>query len=354
MIMGSRAINRDLKALFKQNVFETELPDEDNIFVIDLIIKCGGNWEGMTHKFRTKIPSNYPFSYPTITCLESEKTLHPNIQPSDGSVCLGILSSEQWKAMFSLTDVCAALSSMFLSPNWEHSLNQEAFQLFHDNKIEFDRRLKAIRDTPFAGEGVKTETEGANDAVSEGLTAETTEAKTESGDEDASPKVGNQAGSKKQLKDADTSNDISSKAKNGTAATLCVPGVDRIDINDDITKSTSSSSSSHDQKVKSTVTFHAVTKMCGECSPTKRTSVSLVKNKEDNSEIKNDELCTISETVAMVRIKYCNCCNYDISRCTMCCYRAANTTVLEKSKQHIERIRIHYYMSDNTDLLVQH
>ena len=143
-VMGTRAVTRDLKILFKQKKFEVELPNEDNIFEVDLIIKCLGNWEGIVHRFRAKIPSNYPFTFPVINCLESEKSFHPNIQPSDGSVCLGILTSEEWKAMYTLTDVCTALSNMFLIPNWEHFLNQEVFELFHDNKNAFDDRLRSL------------------------------------------------------------------------------------------------------------------------------------------------------------------------------------------------------------------
>lgn len=144
IIVGTRAINRDVKLLLKQKLFEIDFPSEDNIFEIDLVIKCGGDWEGIVHKFRAKVPTNYPFSYPIITCLESEKAFHPNIQTSDGSICLGILTSEEWKAMYTLTDICNAISSMFFVPNWDHSLNQEAFELFHDNKEEYYRRLRAL------------------------------------------------------------------------------------------------------------------------------------------------------------------------------------------------------------------
>ena len=310
--MGSRAINRDLKALFKQNIFETELPDEDNIFVIDLIIKCGGNWEGITQKFRTKIPLNYPFSYPSVTCLESEKTLHPNIQPSDGSVCLGILSSEQWKAMFSLTDVCSALSSMFTNPNWEHSLNQEAFQLFHDNKIEFDRRLRAIRNISTSDKEVKTEAAVPNDATSEVLSVDTVEAKTSTNEND-SPKGGGKIVSKKQKK-AGTTSEIPSDPKKGSAATICASGVNGIDINGDVIKNTSSSSNG-DLKATGTST-PAKDKLCGECSPSSRKALSKMKDNED-SESKNDEQCSITETVAMVRTSYYECHHTLINTCNL-------------------------------------
>ena len=171
VVMGTRAVTRDLKILFKQKRFEIELPNEDNIFVVDFIIKCLGNWEGIVHRFRATIPSNYPFTFPLINCLESEKSFHPNIQTSDGSVCLGILTSEEWKAMYSLSDVCAALSDMFLSPNWEHSLNQEVFQLFHDDKKGFHDRIRSLGGSIATSETLSTPStsENAEDLVQEGM-----------------------------------------------------------------------------------------------------------------------------------------------------------------------------------------
>ena len=144
MIKGARAVNRDLKALRKQNIFEFEFPDDDDIFVIDFTINCGGLWEGINHTFRANISQNYPFTHPVVTCLDYSNTYHPNIQPSDGSICLGLLTSDGWKAMCTLTDLCIALSGMFFTPNWEHSLNQDVFTSYHDNKNEFYRRLKSL------------------------------------------------------------------------------------------------------------------------------------------------------------------------------------------------------------------
>jgi ubiquitin-protein ligase len=159
IIVGTKAVNRDVKQLLKQQLFAIDFPFEDNIFEIDLTIKCEGDWEGIEHTFRAKIPPNYPFSFPTIICLESEAAFHPNIQPSDGSICLGILTAEEWKAMYTLTDICGAISGMFRVPNWDHALNQEAFELFHDKKDQFYRRLKALGATNPLVETAGTETE---------------------------------------------------------------------------------------------------------------------------------------------------------------------------------------------------
>ena len=144
IINGAKAINQHLKILTKQNQYEFEFPVEDNIFIIDFIIKCEGLWKGINHKFRLNVPLNYPFTFPAIQCLESERSYHPNIQKSDGSICLNILSTEGWKAMYTLTDICIALSGMFLTPNWEHSLNQDVFTSYHDNRPDFFHKLKLL------------------------------------------------------------------------------------------------------------------------------------------------------------------------------------------------------------------
>jgi ubiquitin-protein ligase len=50
--------------------------------------------------YRAQIPVNYPFSHPVITCLNAEKSFHPNIQPTDGSICMGLLTSEGYYLYF--------------------------------------------------------------------------------------------------------------------------------------------------------------------------------------------------------------------------------------------------------------
>lgn len=220
IIVGTKAVNRDVKQLLKQNLFQIDFPSEDNIFEIDLIIKCEGDWEGMGHTFRAKIPPNYPFSFPTIMCLESEKAFHPNIQPSDGSICLGILTSEEWRAMYTLTDICTAISSMFRVPNWDHALNQEAFELFHDKKDQFYRRLKTLGATNALIENVV-----AGDKCG---TADVVEKDEESGDGNASGSSEVTSGSKKSSKKK--SNKKNRLASKSAPLSQCIEGVKGVHI----------------------------------------------------------------------------------------------------------------------------
>ena len=120
------------------------------------------------------------------------------------------------------------------------------------------------------------------------------------------------------MKKAGTTNEIPSDSKKGSAATLCASGVTGIDINGDVIKDTSSSSSTVDQKVTGTSTTPArEDKVCGKCSPPTQRALSKVKENED-IESRNNEQCAITETVAMVRISYYDCHYTHISRCNLC------------------------------------
>jgi ubiquitin-protein ligase len=274
IIVGTKAVNRDVKQLLKQQLFELDFPSEDNIFEIDLTIKCEGDWEGMEHTFRAKIPPNYPFSFPTITCLESERAFHPNIQPSDGSICLGILTSEEWKAMYTLTDICAAISGMFRVPNWDHALNQEAFELFHDKKDQFYRRLKAL---------------GATNPLVELVELAGTEKEEESGGGKVSAATEVTSGSKKASKKKN--NKKSPAISKSAPLSQCIEGVKSVHIDE-----------SEGDAGKPTKNGSLVPSIWNQCksqlSGTPGTKISDLSSFADQS----CEAAPITETVAMVSL----------------------------------------------------
>ena len=309
-VMGTRAVTRDIRILHKQKKFEIELPNEDNIFEVDLIIKCLGKWEGIVHRFRAKIPSNYPFTFPLISCLESEKSFHPNIQPSDGSVCLGILTSEEWKAMYSLSDVCTALSDMFLSPNWEHSLNQEAFELFHDNKNAFHDRLRSLGASITTSETLPTPkiSENADDMVKEGIKS------TQCDQIDQFSAVALEKGEINHIKvKADQCGGKEENINESTLSTVCVKAMTDICINEE--EIFIEGDNSHIQSTHSKVPVppgNAQNILAAESMKIVSNSTEIVQNsklsgnettssKSETSVAQDlEELSTITETIAMV------------------------------------------------------
>lgn len=333
VVMGTRAVTRDLKILFKQKRFEIELPNEDNIFVVDFIIKCLGNWEGIVHRFRATIPSNYPFTFPLINCLESEKSFHPNIQTSDGSVCLGILTSEEWKAMYSLSDVCTALSDMFLSPNWEHSLNQEVFQLFHDDKKGFHDRIRSLGGSIATSGTLSTpsNSENAEDLVQEGMksseSSDSVQCTAVGGDEDITCESKVTAHDSEEREESDGKGGIEGKGSKGgregreesssdsASSTVCVRAMTDISINEGAEQDKGDSSVMQSTHSDITVPSHNAEEIVVEESiEIVADSSELVQEKKLSSSVSpapafssvtsalNDmsDLSAITETIAMV------------------------------------------------------
>ncbi len=153
---GLPTIMKQLKALKKQNKAAAALgegsgaracpfsmPVPDNFFTIDFQVSCRGAWEGIVYTFRVTLPEDYPFSAPTnVVCLQHANSLHPNIDASDGNVCVSMLR-DSWCPAFSLSDVAWGLAEIFAQPNWSHCLNNDALELWQHNRAGFYTRLRA-------------------------------------------------------------------------------------------------------------------------------------------------------------------------------------------------------------------
>jgi ubiquitin-protein ligase len=139
---GVKAITRQLKALKRSNKYRFTLPDNTNMFKITFTIEPRGMWTGIVHTFDVQLPNDFPYSAPSsVECNEYQHSLHPNIDPNTGTVCIDVLRSN-WSPSMTLQDVCWTLSQLFAEPGWDHSINPDANQLFTHNKSQFFQTLK--------------------------------------------------------------------------------------------------------------------------------------------------------------------------------------------------------------------
>jgi len=84
---------------------------------------AAGIYAGGRFSFKIDIPHTFPFSAPSVHCMS--RVWHPNVCLRTGRVSLSILD-EDWKPVISLNTIVFGLQLLFLEPNAELSLNNEA------------------------------------------------------------------------------------------------------------------------------------------------------------------------------------------------------------------------------------
>lgn len=114
--------------MFKWNI-EITGPKESIYAVSSLVIQvrllssCSGIKlipslfsQGGTFKLLLTLPTNYPFKPPVLSF--QTKIYHPNVTNDDkGSMCLGILRSDQWKPSCKILAVLEMARGLLMEPN---------------------------------------------------------------------------------------------------------------------------------------------------------------------------------------------------------------------------------------------
>jgi ubiquitin-conjugating enzyme E2 M len=101
-----------------------------------------GFWKSGLFVFEFQIKAMYPHDPPKVKCLT--QIYHPNID-KDGNVCLNILR-EDWKPILSVSSVIYGLLHLFLEPNPNDPLNQQAAEDLRNSKSEFTKNVdKSLR-----------------------------------------------------------------------------------------------------------------------------------------------------------------------------------------------------------------
>lgn len=141
-----RILNRQIKDLNKSE-YDFELPDEDDLFTINCNINGKGSWSGCEFLFEIKIPFNYPNSAPKVICLTANKCLHPNVDSSNGYICL-YLVNDGWRETCTLLDIVKAIDDIFVNPNWDHAISPETVSYSKQGTLEKEIKLRYNNNGP--------------------------------------------------------------------------------------------------------------------------------------------------------------------------------------------------------------
>jgi ubiquitin-conjugating enzyme E2 I len=68
---------------------------------------------------------------------------HPNVYPS-GTICLSILNEEEgWRPAITVKQILQGIQDLLDDPNPESPAQSEAYHLYMNNRVEYNRRVKA-------------------------------------------------------------------------------------------------------------------------------------------------------------------------------------------------------------------
>jgi ubiquitin-protein ligase len=67
---------------------------------------------------------------------------HPNVY-ADGSICLDILQN-RWSPTYDVSAILTSIQSLLHDPNPNSPANNEAAQLYRENRREYEKKVAAI------------------------------------------------------------------------------------------------------------------------------------------------------------------------------------------------------------------
>ncbi|KAL8569276.1 Ubiquitin-conjugating enzyme E2 A [Nucella lapillus] len=117
-------------------------PSDNNIMLWNAVIFGPHDtpFEDGTFKLTIEFTEEYPNKPPSVRFIS--KMFHPNVY-ADGSICLDILQN-RWSPTYDVSAILTSIQSLLHDPNPNSPANNEAAQLYRDNRREYEKKVAAI------------------------------------------------------------------------------------------------------------------------------------------------------------------------------------------------------------------
>jgi len=89
-----------------------------------------------TFRLSLEFPENYPMKPPSVRFVST--IYHPNVNSSDGKICLNVLTRE-WTPLLKVSTLLLCVSALLSQPNPEDPLNEKAAAMLQERPAEFAR-----------------------------------------------------------------------------------------------------------------------------------------------------------------------------------------------------------------------
>lgn len=87
------------------------------------------------------LPTEYPFKPPTLNF--ETKIYHPNVSNDEkGSMCIGMLKSEEWKPSSKIHAVLMTAKNLLVEPNPDDAVEASIGDMYKTNRPEFEKTAK--------------------------------------------------------------------------------------------------------------------------------------------------------------------------------------------------------------------
>ncbi|KAK4991089.1 hypothetical protein LTR50_002019 [Elasticomyces elasticus] len=123
---------------------KVKLADESNIFIWEVLLDGPEESvyaQGGHFKLKLVLPTNYPFKPPVLSF--ETKIFHPNVTNDDkGSMCLGILRSDEWKPPNQIRAVLKMVRDILVTPDIDNAVEGAIAELYKSNRKWYDKQAK--------------------------------------------------------------------------------------------------------------------------------------------------------------------------------------------------------------------